>query len=126
MNNQSSNINSINLEEKYSKLDEPWLAGIVAQFNDYHIKVVKIHGEYIWHQHENTDELFIVIEGQLTIELRGSTVIVKAGEMYVVPKGVEHKPSAIAECKVILIEPSSITSAGSSVQEYAEENDVWI
>lgn len=123
---KQSNSNSINLEEKYSKLSEPWLAGIVAQFNDYHIKVVKIHGEYIWHQHEDTDELFIVVEGQLTIELRGNSVVVQAGEMFVVPKGVEHKPSAMAECKVILIEPSGITSSGNSDQEYAEDNDVWI
>ena len=123
---KQSNSNSINLEEKYSKLSEPWLAGIVAQFNDYHIKVVKIHGEYIWHQHEDTDELFIVVEGQLTIELRGNSVVVQAGEMFVVPKGVEHKPSAMAVCKVILIEPSGITSSGNSDQEYAEDNDVWI
>lgn len=68
---------SINLEEKYSKLQEPWVAGIIAQFNDYHIKVVKIEGEYIWHYHPNTDEVFIVLEGVLKIELRDSEVIVK-------------------------------------------------
>lgn len=118
--------NPIKFEEKFAKLNEPWVAGIIAQFNEYHVKVVKIQGEYIWHEHPDTDEVFIVLRGQLKIELPDTEVLIESGEMYVVPKGVEHKPSATAECEVLLIEPDCLFSKGESDQGYAEEKDVWI
>lgn len=116
----------INIEEKFSKLEKPWVAGIIAKMNDYHFKLVKIQGEYVWHNHPNTDEVFFVIEGEVTIEFRDGKSTLKSGEMYIVPKGVEHKPSSTNECKVMLIEPEFIFSAGGAEQEFAEDQDAWI
>src|SRR5215212_12247070 len=95
----------INFKQKLSKFCEHWAPKIVAQMNDYHFKVVKVQGEFVWHQHPETDEVFVVLKGQLEIQLRDGTVALKEGEMYVVPKGKEHKPIAVEECQILLIEP---------------------
>ncbi len=94
--------------------------------NDYQFKVVKLLGDFIWHDHLDTDEAFIVLEGQLRIDFRDGHVLVNAGEMYVVPKGVEHKPFAGQEVKLLLIEPRGVLNTGSNGGERTAENDVWV
>jgi len=117
---------SINLEDKFSKFSEHWLPKIIAQMNDYHIKLAKVQGEFIWHDHPETDEMFLVVKGQLEIHLRDEVVTLNEGEMYVVPKGVEHKPVAENECHILLIEPIGTVNTGDVVDEKTAPNDVWI
>src|SRR5262249_50375191 len=95
---------SINLAQKFALLDAQWRRRVVAEMNDYQFKVVKLEGDFVWHHHENTDETFLVLDGTLRIDFRDGTVNVSAGEMFVVPKGVEHKPFAQGEVKLLLIE----------------------
>jgi mannose-6-phosphate isomerase-like protein (cupin superfamily) len=116
----------INLKEKFTKFSEHWTPKVIAQMNDYQFKLVKIQGEFVWHRHADTDEVFIVLDGEMSIELRDGAVRLKAGEMYVVPKGVEHKPSAAAECKVMLVEPCGVVNTGDARGDYTAPNDVWI
>jgi mannose-6-phosphate isomerase-like protein (cupin superfamily) len=94
--------------------------------NDYQFKLAKVEGEFVWHSHDDTDETFIVIDGELTIEFRDRHVVLKKGEMVVVPRGVEHKPSAENECQIMLIEPKGVLNTGDSGGELTAENDVWI
>ena len=91
---------------KFAQFTDLWSPRIIAQMNDYHFKLARIKGEFVWHSHAETDEVFIVISGSLTIHLRDRDVEMQTGEMYVVPKGVEHKPSAEHECHILLIEPA--------------------
>ena len=116
----------INFAEKFSQFTDLWLPRIIAQMNDYHFKLAKIQGEFIWHSHPETDEVFIVISGSLTIHLRAEDVQLKAGEMVVVPQGVEHKPSAEQECHILLIEPAGTRNTGDAEGDLTAENDVWI
>lgn len=116
----------INLEEKFAKFTEQWSPKIVAQMNDYHLKLARLEGEFVWHDHATTDEVFVVLEGELTIELRDGSVHLREGEMYVVPKGVEHKPFAAKECKVMLIEPAGTVNTGEAGGEMTSEDGVWI
>jgi len=104
----------INLAEKFSKFSEQWAPKIVAQMNDYHFKIVKIQGEFVWHSHPETDEVFIVLDGELTIHLREGDVTLRPGEMYVVPRGVEHKPEAKLECRMMLVEPAGTPNTGDA------------
>ena len=94
--------------------------------NDYQFKLGKFEGEFAWHDHKDTDEVFIVIEGTLSIEFRDKVVELSESEMIVVPKGVEHKPFANEECKVMLVEPNGVVNTGDSGGELTAENDVWI
>ena len=119
-------IKSINIAEKFEKFSDCWSPKVIAKMNDYQFKLVKIEGEFIWHSHLETDEAFIVIEGELIIELRDGTVDLKKGEMYIVPKGVEHKPVAKNECRIMLIEPKGVTNTGDQTNKLTSENDVWI
>ncbi len=116
----------INLGEKLTTFSEHWSPRIIAQMNDYHFKVAKIQGEFIWHDHPETDEVFIVLKGQLVIRLRDGNVILHEGELFVVPKGMEHKPVAEAECHILLIEPAGTVNTGDVVNERTAPNDVWI
>jgi mannose-6-phosphate isomerase-like protein (cupin superfamily) len=102
----------INLEEKLAKITEQWSPKIVAQMNDYHFKLAKLEGEFIWHKHSETDEVFMVLEGELRIDFRDGTASLKQGEMIVVPRGIEHKPHAENECHVMLIEPAGTPNTG--------------
>jgi mannose-6-phosphate isomerase-like protein (cupin superfamily) len=104
----------ISLDDKLSQFSEHWSPKVVARLNDYEIKLVKIKGEFVWHTHEDTDELFLVLDGQLTIQLREGDVVLGAGEMYVVPRGVEHCPVAEGEVKAMLIEPAGVVNTGSA------------
>jgi len=97
-----------------------------AELNDYQFKLVKIQGEFVWHNHPDTDEVFFVIEGSMNIEFENETVQLNEGEMLVVPKGVEHKPYADSECKVMLVEPRGVVNTGDADSDLTADNDVWI
>lgn len=116
----------INLSEKYGKFSDHWTPRVVAEMNDYQFKLAKIQGEFIWHSHADTDEVFIVLKGEMKIELPDGEVSLQAGEMFVVPKGVEHRPSAKEECRIMLVEPRGVVNTGQSGGELTAENDVWI
>jgi mannose-6-phosphate isomerase-like protein (cupin superfamily) len=117
---------SLNFAEKIARIDSHWSPRVIAEMNDYQFKVVKLLGDFIWHDHLDTDETFIVLEGQLRIDFRDGHVLLNAGEMYVVPKGVEHKPSAAQEVKLLLIEPKGVLNSGSEGGERTAQNDVWV
>lgn len=117
---------AVNFAQKLSLFSDHWQPRVIAEMNDYQFKIVKIEGEFIWHQHADTDETFIVIDGRLRIEFRDGHVIVNAGEMYVVPKGVEHKPVAETEVRMLLIEPRGVVNTGDEGGERTAQNDVWI
>ena len=117
---------SINLHEKLSNFSEHWSPRIIAQMNDYHFKVAKVEGEFIWHDHPETDEVFLVLKGTLEIQFRDGSVFLKEGDLYVVPTGVEHKPVAEKECHILLIEPAGTVNTGDVVGEKTAPNDVWI
>ena len=116
----------INFEEKLLKFSEHWSPKIIAQLNDYHLKLAKVHGEFVWHDHPETDEVFIVVKGQLEILFRDGSVLLNEGEMYVVPKGVEHKPVAENECHILLIEPAGTVNTGDVKDGLTAPNDIWI
>jgi mannose-6-phosphate isomerase-like protein (cupin superfamily) len=117
---------TINFAEKLARIDAPWSPRVVAELNDYQFKLVKIHGEFVWHRHEDTDEAFLVQQGELHIDFRDGTVTLRAGEMTVVPRGVEHRPHADAECHVLLIEPRGVVNTGDAGGPRTAPNDVWI
>lgn len=118
---------SINFENKLSLFSEQWTPKVIAEMNDYQFKIVKIEGDFVWHSHADTDETFIVLEGDLRIDFRDGHVNLSAGEMYVVPKGVEHKPYAEKEVKMLLIEPRGVLNTGDEeTSEITATNDVWI
>ncbi|MES2820135.1 MAG: cupin domain-containing protein [Pseudomonadota bacterium] len=116
----------INLAGKLALIHDHWAPRVVAEMNDYQFKLVKLHGDFIWHAHAHTDETFIVIEGQLRIDLRDGAVVLNAGEMFVVPKGVEHKPSAQHEVQLLLIEPRGVINTGDEGGELTAVNDLWL
>jgi mannose-6-phosphate isomerase-like protein (cupin superfamily) len=116
----------INLRKKFTLFDEHWQPKVVAEMNDYQFKIVKLQGDFIWHDHKDTDETFIVVEGNLRIDFRDGAVQLSAGEMFVVPKGVEHKPYAEQEVKLLLIEPRGVLNTGHEGGERTAANDVWI
>jgi mannose-6-phosphate isomerase-like protein (cupin superfamily) len=117
---------AINLREKLAKFSDHWAPKVIAQMNDYQFKLVKIQGEFVWHSHAETDEVFIVLDGEMIIELPDGRVDLKAGEMFVVPKGVVHKPVAENECKILLIEPVGTINTGDAGGEMTAEDNVWI
>jgi len=117
---------SINLQDKLSKFSEHWSPKIIAQMNDYHFKLAKVQGEFVWHDHPETDEVFLVVKGQLDIHLRDGVVSLNEGELYVVPKGVEHKPVAEKECHILLVEPAGTVNTGDVVNDKTAPNDDWI
>ncbi len=109
---------AINLAEKFTRFTEHFSPKIVAQMNDYHFKLGKFQGPFVWHRHSETDETFLVIAGQMTIEFRDGQVDLQAGEMFIVPKGVEHLPRAELECQIMMIEPAGTTRGGDSDDGY--------
>ena len=106
--------NKVNLADKLGLLDGPFRPGIVGTMNDYKLAVVKVHGEFVWHKHDDTDDFFLVLAGQLTIQLRDRDVELSAGELFVVPRGVEHCPRADEEAEVLLIEPEGTANTGDA------------
>ena len=119
-------MKKINLEDKLSKFSEHWSPKVIAEMNDYQFKLVKIEGEFVWHDHPDTDEVFIVIEGTMQIEFEDRTIELNEGEMLVVPKGVRHKPYAEEECKVMLVEPRGVVNTGDAEGNLTAPNDDWI
>ena len=119
-------MKKINLEDKLSKFSEHWSPKVIAEMNDYQFKLVKIEGEFVWHDHPDTDEVFIVIEGTMYIEFEDRTIELSKGEMLVVPKGVRHKPFANEECQVMLVEPRGVVNTGDTGDELTADNDVWV
>ena len=117
---------SINFKQKLSLFTEQWAPKVVAEMNDYQFKIVKLQGDFIWHDHKDTDETFIVLDGSLRIDFRDGAVTVRAGEMFVVPKGTQHKPYAAEEVKLLLIEPRGVLNTGDEGGERTAQNDVWI
>ena len=105
---------AVDLSEKLSMFSEPWSPKVVARMNDYEIKVVKVRGEFTWHTHEDTDELFLVIAGELTVRLRDGDVELGPGQLFVVPRGVEHCPVADGEVHAMLIEPAGVVNTGDA------------
>ena len=116
----------VNFARKFDLLAEQWTPKVVAELNDYQFKVVRIEGDFVWHDHPETDEAFIVLDGQLRIDFRDRSVELGPGEMVVVPKGTEHKPFAEKEVKMLLIEPRGTLNTGHEGGERTAENDVWI
>ena len=120
------NYQPISFRRKFDLLREQWQPKVVAEMNDYQFKIAKLQGDFIWHDHKETDETFIVVEGSLRIDFRDGSVHIGAGEMFVVPKGVEHKPYAENEVKLLLIEPRGVVNTGDAGGERTARNDVWI
>lgn len=116
----------VNLADKFGKFSDHWSPRVIAEMNDYQFKLAKIQGEFAWHAHADTDEVFIVLEGEMTIEFRDGHVNLKAGELFVVPRGVEHRPSALRECRIMLVEPRGVVNTGETGGELTADNDVWI
>lgn len=114
-------MNKINLTQKFSLFNDLWSPKIVGELNDSHIKLVKLKGEFDWHHHENEDELFFVVKGQLLIKFRDSEVSLEEGELIVIPKGVDHLPIAEEEVHVILIEPKGTLNTGNVVTEKTKQ-----
>lgn len=106
-------IEKVNLAEKFSRFSEHWSPKIIGQVNDCHVKAVKFKGEFVWHHHENEDELFLVVQGKLTMRLRDRAVEVNPGEFIIIPRGVEHLPVAEEETHVVLLEPASTLNTGN-------------
>jgi mannose-6-phosphate isomerase-like protein (cupin superfamily) len=117
---------AINFQDKFARFSEHWRPKVIAEMNDYQFKLVRLQGEFVWHRHADTDEVFIVIEGSMTLRFRDHEVPLRAGELYVVPKGVEHQPFAADECKVMLVEPKGVVNTGDTGGSLTAQNDVWI
>ncbi|MGB5621119.1 MAG: cupin domain-containing protein [Gammaproteobacteria bacterium] len=116
---------AVNLAEKLAKVPEHWSPRVVAEMNDYQFKVVKLLGEFIWHDHKDTDEVFLVLSGEMEIGFRDRTVTLRAGELFVIPKGEEHITRAAEECQALIIEPRDVVNTGESGGELTARNDVW-
>lgn len=119
-------MEAINLKDKFTKIDEAWTPKIIASMNNYHIKLAKFRGEFIWHTHQDTDEVFMVIKGEMSVHFRDKITLVKEGEVIVVPKGLEHKPMAENECEVLLIEPEGTINTGDTKNSYTVDQLDWI
>lgn len=115
----------INLADKLAQVDAHWTPRVIATLNDYDVKVARVTGDFIWHTHHHTDEMFLVVSGTLGIEFRDRTVELRAGEMVVVPRGVEHRPFAREECHILLIEPRGTVNTGDADSPLRAPNDVW-
>ncbi|MFL3052485.1 MAG: cupin domain-containing protein [Candidatus Neomarinimicrobiota bacterium] len=119
-------IKKINLNQKFKKVYEYWQPKVIAEMNEYQFKLAKVKDEFIWHKHEETDETFFIIKGQLTIELKNEKLFLNKGEMVVIPKGVEHRPFADKECEIMLIEPKETVNTGNISNEMTAKNNQWI
>ena len=119
-------MKSVNLSEKFDKFSDYWAPRVIAEMNDYYFKLVKVKGKFVWHTHDDTDEIFIVLDGELIIEFRDKTITLKKGEMIVIPKGVEHKPASREECQIMIVEPKGVMNTGDADDQLTAENDVWI
>lgn len=116
----------INIKDKFNLFTEYWTPKIIAQMNDYHIKIAKIKGEFLWHNHPETDETFFVMEGKMQILFQEESITLSAGEMCVVPKGVNHKPGASEECHILIIEPTGTLNTGDTITDMTHHELDWV
>ena len=119
-------IEKINLTEKLAKFSDTWAPRVIGELNDYQLKLVKLDGPFVWHTHEDTDELFLVLKGMMSIEFESHTIDLNQGELLVVPKGTPHKPVAADECHVMLIEPRGVRNTGERNDAFTAQNNVWV
>ena len=119
-------MKKINFSSKFSKFNDRWTPKVIAEMNDYQFKLVKIKDDFIWHKHDDTDEVFIVLDGSIFIEFEDETIQIDEGEMIVVRKGVKHKPYAKVEAKIMLVEPSGVVNTGDKEDKLTAPNDEWI
>jgi len=106
-------IEKVNLAAKFASFDEPWQPKIVAELNDAHVRIAKIEGEFVWHHHDDEDELFLVVAGRMRMQLRDGDVVVEPGELIVVPRGVEHCPIGEEGCQIVMVEPKTTLNTGN-------------
>ena len=116
----------VNLAEKLALFQDHWAPRVIAQMNDYQFKLVKFQGEFVWHSHADTDEVFLVLDGEMEIAFRDETITLRAGELFVVPKGREHITRAESECHALLVEPRGVVNTGDAGGRLTAQNDVWI
>lgn len=117
----------VSLAAKFALFSEQWQPKVVAEMNDYQFKIVRLEGDFVWHSHADTDEAFLVLDGTLRIDFRDGAVELNPGDMFVVPKGKEHKPFAAKEVKLMLIEPRGVANTGDdAASERTARNDVWV
>lgn len=116
----------INFEEKFAAFTDLWSPRVIARMNTYQFKLVKVQGEFVWHDHPDTDEVFIVMTGSLEIRFRDGSVTLGPGEMFVIPKGKEHCPVAREECRIMIVEPEGVVNTGNAGGALTAENDSWI
>ena len=119
-------IQKINIKEKFMLFDEQWSPKIIAQLNDYHFKIARIEGEFVWHSHPETDEVFIVIAGKFEMQLREGSLTLGEGEMCVIPRGVEHRPVAENECAILMVEPAGTLNTGDAGGDHTIEELDWL
>lgn len=119
-------LQPINFADKFALLQAQWSPRVVAEMNDYQFKIARIEGDFIWHSHAATDEAFLVLDGELRIDLRDGAVLLRPGELYVVPRGVEHKPFAEREVRLLLIEPRGVPNTGDQGGDRTAQNDLWV
>ena len=119
-------MNKVNISEKLSLINEYWNPKIIGEFNDSFIKIGKLKGEFVWHHHENEDEVFLVIKGKLIIKLREKDIVLEEGEFFVVPKGIEHMPVGEDEVHLMMLEPKSTLNTGNIKDERTKENIEFI
>lgn len=117
---------AINLKDKLSKFNDLWSPKVIGEMNDYQFKLIKITGDFEWHVHQDTDKVFFTLEGEMIIDFRDGQVKISKGEMFILPKGVEMKPSAEKECHIMLVEPRSVVNIGGTEPELTAANDTWI
>ena len=116
----------VNFTEKFALFNEQWTPKVIAQMNDYHFKLVRLQGEFVWHEHTDTDETFIVLEGTLVIDFKHGSLSLNAGEMVVVPKGCLHRPRAETEVKLLLVEPVGVVNTGDAQSVLTAPLDDWL
>ena len=119
-------MKKINFKSKFDKFNDHWSPKVIAEMNDYQFKLAKIKDDFIWHEHNDTDEAFIVISGVIWIEFKDETIQINAGEMIVVPKGTKHRPYAKEEAQIMLVEPKGVLNTGDIESELTALNDQWI
>ncbi|HJM50922.1 MAG TPA: cupin domain-containing protein [Alphaproteobacteria bacterium] len=119
-------MEAVNIAEKFDLFSDHWKPRIVGRFNDTHVKLAKLEGEFVWHSHADTDEFFLVHRGELTIEMRQQSVTLRAGEFFVVPRGVEHRPLAAAECEIVMIEAAGTLNTGEAGGSRTVADPEWL
>jgi mannose-6-phosphate isomerase-like protein (cupin superfamily) len=120
-------IEKVNIKEKLTLFSDHWNPRIVGELNGQHVKLVKFQGEFIWHKHDHEDEMFLVLEGSFTMELRDKTIELNKGDFIIIPKGIEHKPSAEKEVQILLFEPATTLNTGDRGDSERTKNNLeWI